>query len=59
MRCLKVSIILQKENEEVQYDVKFNSDKDLNLTNDLHVADNFSNNILKKKILMLTVIMCP
>lgn len=31
-----------KENEEVQHDVKFNRDKDLNLTNNLHVADNFS-----------------
>lgn len=38
-----------KENEEVQHDVKFNRDKDLNLTNNLHVADNFSNNILKKE----------
>ncbi|MBB6207608.1 hypothetical protein [Borreliella lanei] len=38
-----------KENEEVQNDVKFNRDKDLNLTNNLHVADNISNNILRKE----------
>ncbi|MCD2332448.1 hypothetical protein [Borreliella americana] len=38
-----------KENEEVQNDVEFNRDKDLNLNNNLNVADNFSNNILKKE----------
>ncbi|WNY64354.1 hypothetical protein QIA00_03775 [Borreliella americana] len=38
-----------KENEEVQNDVKFNRDKDLNFNNNLNVADNFSNNILKKE----------
>ncbi|APS98920.1 hypothetical protein Bmayo_03780 [Borreliella mayonii] len=38
-----------KESEEVHNDVKFNRYKDLNLTSNLHVADNFSNNFIKKE----------
>ncbi|WNY69853.1 hypothetical protein [Borreliella andersonii] len=38
-----------KENDVVQHDVKFNKDKDLNLSSNLHVADNFSNNVFKKE----------
>ncbi|WKC76438.1 hypothetical protein [Borreliella valaisiana] len=43
---------IPKESEDVQHDVKFNTDKadkDLNLTNSLHVTDNFSNNFIKKE----------
>ncbi|QFI14841.1 hypothetical protein QIA37_04355 [Borrelia sp. CA_690] len=42
---------VSKESEEVRHDVdvQFNRDKDLNLTSNLHVADNFSNNFLKKE----------
>lgn len=41
-----------KESEDVQHDVKLNTDKtdkDLNLTSSLHVTDNFSNNFIKKE----------
>ncbi|WKC75533.1 hypothetical protein QIA36_04335 [Borreliella yangtzensis] len=41
-----------KESEDVQHDVKLNTDKtdkDLNLTSSLHVTDNFSNNLIKKE----------
>nr|WP_267517986.1 hypothetical protein [Borreliella afzelii] len=33
---------VSKESEGSQHDVKFNRDKDLNLTSNLHVADNFN-----------------
>nr|WP_267506046.1 hypothetical protein [Borreliella garinii] len=38
-----------KESEGVQHDVKFNKDKDFDLTSNLHTADNFSNNLSKKE----------
>lgn len=38
-----------KESEGVQHDVKFNKDKDFDLTSNLHTADNFSNNLIKKE----------
>ncbi|WP_215537392.1 hypothetical protein [Borreliella bavariensis] len=38
-----------KESEVVQHDVKFNKDKDFDLTSNLHTADNFSNNLIKKE----------
>ncbi|WP_210381755.1 hypothetical protein [Borreliella garinii] len=38
-----------KESEGVKHDVKFNKDKDFDLTSNLHTADNFSNNLIKKK----------
>ncbi|WP_151060393.1 hypothetical protein [Borreliella turdi] len=38
-----------KENEGVRHGVKFNRDKDSNLTNNLHMSDNFSNNFLEKE----------
>ncbi|WP_215539567.1 hypothetical protein [Borreliella bavariensis] len=40
---------IPKESEVVQHDVKFNKDKDFDLTSNLHVADNFSNNFIKKE----------
>ncbi|WP_210380653.1 hypothetical protein [Borreliella valaisiana] len=43
---------IPKENEDVQHDVKFNTDKadkDLNLASSLHVTDNFSNDFIKKE----------
>ncbi|MBB6031130.1 hypothetical protein HNR35_000094 [Borreliella spielmanii] len=38
-----------KEGEGVQSNVEFNRDKDLNLTSNLHVVDNFSNSFTKKE----------
>nr|WP_307889096.1 hypothetical protein [Borreliella garinii] len=38
-----------KESEGVQHDVNFNKDKDFDLTSNLHTADNFSNNLIKKE----------
>ncbi|AEW69080.1 Hypothetical protein KK9_0784 [Borreliella garinii BgVir] len=38
-----------KESELVQHDVKFNKNKDFDLTSNLHTADNFSNNLIKKE----------
>ncbi len=38
-----------KESEGVKHDVKFNKDKDFDLTSNLHTADNFSNNLIKKE----------
>lgn len=38
-----------KESEVVQHDVKFNKDKDFDLTSNSHTADNFSNNLIKKE----------
>ncbi|WP_210361915.1 hypothetical protein [Borreliella garinii] len=38
-----------KESEGVPNDVKFNKDKDFDLTSNLHTADNFSNNLIKKE----------
>ncbi|WP_215535524.1 hypothetical protein [Borreliella bavariensis] len=38
-----------KESEVVQHDVKFNKNKDFDLTSNLHTADNFSNNLIKKE----------
>nr|WP_267507264.1 hypothetical protein [Borreliella bavariensis] len=40
---------IPKESEVVQHDVKFNKDKDFDLTSNLHTADNFSNNLIKKE----------
>lgn len=40
---------IPKESEVVQHDVKFNKDKDFDLTSNLHAADNFSNNLIKKE----------
>ncbi|WP_215538694.1 hypothetical protein [Borreliella bavariensis] len=38
-----------KESEVAQHDVKFNKNKDFDLTSNLHTADNFSNNLIKKE----------
>ncbi|WKC81032.1 hypothetical protein [Borreliella tanukii] len=38
-----------KESEEVQHDVKFDRDRDLNLTSNLQVSDNFSNDFIKRE----------
>ncbi|WP_187983152.1 hypothetical protein [Borreliella bavariensis] len=38
-----------KESEVVQHDVKFNKNKDFDLTSNLHTAGNFSNNLTKKE----------
>lgn len=40
---------IPKESEVVQHDVKFNKNKDFDLTSNLHTADNFSNNLIEKE----------